>query len=83
MKEALRKEGKEDQWINMNQKFKDYRREMEEEQKRMEEKVCISEKLTQCYELFRLCKKTIREESGLWKDVQDERMEERKKLERL
>ena len=56
LKKTLEGEGKESQWINMNQKFREHRERIEKEEKDREERINIAEKKTQSYELLRLCR---------------------------
>ena len=83
LKETLVKEGKEENWMNMNQKFKEHRAKIEKMEKEKEDRINLAERKTQSWELLRLCRKEIKENSSIWKERKLEREEERNKLERL
>ena len=65
------------------EKFRLHREKIEKEERNREEKVEKLDMQRQSFELMGLCKRTIKENCNIWKDMQEERLEDRKKQERL
>ena len=81
--------GEEEKWeiYDWEGKMKEYKRELEVQERRRSEKIERAKKLEKSWELMRLCKEFIQKNSTVWKDEEELRRkkkdEEERKMERL
>ena len=80
---TLENEGRRSEWIDWDERFAGYRKELEKEENETTERVERAAMKTASWELMRLCRNFVKENGTLWKDGEEERKREKDKRERL
>ena len=78
LRQTLENEGSEMEQMDWEEKIKEYRRQIEEESLKREEKIEISSKLKKCWAFARLCRSYIKDNTHTWKLGAEAREEKRK-----